>query len=104
MGNTGSQMDGTAGFRYKGGLGFIICQYCNKEMEQGHFLASSTGDMPVAFLEFYPETEFDKKGLIAALKRKGVGIKDSKVGYHKAHYCGGCNLVFGEFPAKPKKK
>ena len=83
----------------------MICKYCGSEMEQGRFIASSTGDMPVAFLEFYPEMEFEKKGIIAALKRKGITIKDSKDGYyHNSYHCAGCNLVFGEFPTKPKKR
>ena len=81
------------------------CKYCNSEMEQGRFLASSTGDMPAAFLEFYPESEFDKKGLLGALRRKGITIKDPKGGYYlNSFYCDKCGLIFGEFPAKQKKR
>ena len=83
----------------------MICPHCNNEMELGRIMASGAGNVPVAILEFYPETEFEKKGLLASLKRKAVNIKDSKDGYyHNSYHCGGCNLVFGEFPTKPKKK
>ena len=74
-------------------------------MEQGRFLASSTGDMPAAYLEFYAETEFEnKKGLLGAFRRKSISIKDPKGGYYaNSYYCAACGLVFGEFPTKKKK-
>lgn len=82
----------------------MICPHCNNEMEQGRIMASGVGNVPVAILEFYPETEFDKKGIIAALKRKAVNIKDAKDGYyHNSHHCPQCNKVFAEFPTKPPK-
>ena len=77
------------------------CIYCNSEMEKGRFAAWASGSVPVAFLEWYAEKEFEKKGIIAALKRKGVAIKDSKDGYfNDSYYCQQCKKVFAEFPVK----
>ena len=76
------------------------CIYCNSEMEKGRFAASASGSIPVAFLEWYSESEFEKQGFIAALKRKGITIRDSKDGYYKdSYYCRQCKKVFAEFPA-----
>ena len=77
------------------------CIYCNNEMEKGRFIASATGTMPFAFLEWYSEKEFEKNGFFAALKRKGITIEDGKGGYYSnSHYCQKCKKVFAEFPTK----
>ena len=83
----------------------MLCPYCNKEMEKGRILASGAGSIPIAILEWYAEKEFEKKGVIAAIKRKSVKIVDSKDGYYReSYYCDRCDKVFGEFPTKKKKK
>ena len=77
------------------------CPYCGGEMKKGRIMASGAGTTPVAILEWYAESEFDKKGIIAALKRKSIYIKDAKGGYyHNAFRCAQCKKVFGEFPTK----
>ena len=77
------------------------CPYCGSEMEKGRILASGAGSIPVAMLEWYAEKDFEKKGLMASLKRKGIYIKDPKGGYYMDQYrCGECKKVFGEFPTK----
>ena len=58
----------------------MTCPYCQNEMEKGRFAASATGSVPVAFLEWYSEIQFEKKGILAAFKRKGIAIKDSEDG------------------------
>ena len=79
----------------------MICPYCNAEMEPGRILASGAGSIPAAMLEWYAEKDFEKKGFVAALKRKGIYIKEPKGGYFEgAYYCAACNKVFGEFSTK----
>jgi hypothetical protein len=67
-------------------------------MGKGRFIATASGNMPVAFLNWYAEEEFEKKG-ISAIKRKGVSIESSKGGYF-SYYCTPCKKVFAEFPTK----
>ena len=77
------------------------CPYCSNEMERGRIMASATGSIPVSFLEWYAEEDFEKKGFFAAIKRKSISIQDTKDGYyHDSYFCGQCKKVFGEFPTK----
>ena len=77
------------------------CPYCNNEMEKGRIMASATGSIPIAQLDWYAEKDFEKKGVVAAIKRKRVGIKSSNGGYYRdSYYCVQCKKVFGEFPTK----
>ena len=77
------------------------CPYCNNEMENGQIMAYSTGDMPVAFLSWFAEKEFENKGIIASLKRKSIAIKDTKDGYYKdSYHCRQRKIAIAEFPTK----
>ena len=79
----------------------MTCPYCQKQMEKGRFAASAAGSIPVAFLEWYDETQFENKGIFAAFKRKGISIKDSEDGYYpNSQHCRNCKRVFAEFSTK----
>lgn len=81
------------------------CPYCDSEMEKGRVLASATGSIPVVMLEWYAEKDFEKKGLMASLKKKGIYIKDTKDGYFRdSYHCSVCGKVFAEFPTNEKQK
>ena len=87
--------------RVFGGGNSMNCPYCGREMEKGRISVSATGSVPIAFLNWYAEDEFENKGLFAMFKRRSVSIKDTKSGYyHNSFHCSACQKVFGEFPAK----
>ena len=78
------------------------CPYCNNEMEKGRIMASATGSIPIAKLDWFAEKDFEEKGFRAALKRKSVGIKSFNNGgyYPDSNYCEQCKKVFAEFSTK----
>ncbi|MCL2619942.1 MAG: PF20097 family protein [Defluviitaleaceae bacterium] len=81
-----------------------VCPYCNNEMEKGRFQAYAVGTMPVAYLRWAGESQFEEKGFRGWLNRKFIEIKISKDGYyHKSYHCATCEKVFAQFPTKPQK-
>jgi hypothetical protein len=78
------------------------CPYCNGETKIGRILVWST-DI-TGYLEWYAEEDFEKKGILQALKRKPIYIEVSNDGYYpNSFFCERCNKVFGEFPTESSR-
>ena len=74
----------------------MLCPICGKEMEKGGLIGGGVT------LQWFPQTQFGKKGLRRLLYTGGKSIGKSNVLLNQtrvpnAYYCSNCNKIAGIF-------
>ncbi|MCD8189387.1 MAG: PF20097 family protein [Clostridiales bacterium] len=71
----------------------MICPICGGQMEQGRIEVMILGGDASALINWYPESEFQKKGVGSSFKKNGRTVRDACTRQAEAWYCAQCHKV-----------
>lgn len=70
----------------------MVCPICGGELEQGRIETIFSNDASV-IINWYPESEFQKKGVGSIFKKNGKTVRDSCTRQAEAWHCPVCRKV-----------
>lgn len=71
----------------------MVCPICGGEMEQGRIELAALGSDATTIINWYPESEFQKKGVGSIFKKNGKTVRDACTRQTEAWHCLRCKKV-----------
>lgn len=71
----------------------MVCPICGGELEQGRIELTALGSDATTIINWYPESEFQKKGVGSIFKKNGKTVRDVCTRQTEAWHCPSCKKV-----------